>query len=71
VRMDWDRILADAGIPPPPGQAEAVRQTVEQRQQKVKEARGADAAAIQRHEERLAAQGDTRKAFRSKVRVGR
>ena len=68
--MNFARILADAGIPEPPGRAEAVRQAVEQRQRAAKEARAADAAAILEHQERLAAQGYKRKAVRSKVRVG-
>jgi hypothetical protein len=68
--VNWTRILAEAGIPDSPGRAEAVRQTVEQRQQAAWDASVALAAKIQRHEERLAAQGDKRKAVRSKVRVG-
>jgi hypothetical protein len=68
--VNFARILADAGISESPGRAEAVRQAVEQRQRAAKEARAADAAAILEHQERLAAQGDKRKAMRSKVRVG-
>jgi hypothetical protein len=68
--LNWTELLGKAGIPDSPGRAEVVRQTVEHRQQAAKEAWAADAAAIQKHEERLAAQGDKRKAVRSKVRVG-
>lgn len=68
--MNWTRLLADAGIPDSPGRAEVVRETVERRQQAAKEAWAADRAAREAHEAKLAAQGDTLKAVRSKVRVG-
>lgn len=69
--MNWTRILAEAGIPDSPGRAEVVRESAERRQQATKEAWAADRAAREAHEAKLAAQGDARKAFRSKVRVGR
>lgn len=68
--MNWTRILADAGIPDSSGRAEVVREAVERRQRATREAWAADQAACEAHEAKLAAQGDTRKAFRSKVRVG-
>jgi hypothetical protein len=68
--MNWSRVLAEAGIPDSPGRAEVVRQTVEQRQRAVLERDARDSVERAAHEARLAAQGDKRKAVRSKVRVG-
>ena len=68
--MNWTKMLADAGIPEPPGRKEAI-EAMRRRREGQKAAKAAeDAAAIQRHQERLAAQGDKRKAIRSKVRLG-
>jgi hypothetical protein len=68
--MDWTKILADAGIPEPPGYIETVA-AIRQDQSRRFYARQAE---LEEQEEerrqRLAAQGGKRKAVRSKVRVG-
>ena len=68
--MNWTEILAKAGIPESPGRAEAI-EAIRQRQE---DRRRLEAhqhqEASQQTLERLAAQVDTRKAIRSKVRLG-
>jgi hypothetical protein len=68
--VNWTKLLADAGIPEPPGREEAIEAVRRKREEQEAAKAAEDAAATQRHQERLAAQGDTKKAIRSKVRVG-
>lgn len=69
--MNWTSILAAAGIPDSPGRAEAISSLVDQQlaasRKREEEQRRADAIYL----EKLAAKADTKKAIRSKVRVGR
>ncbi len=68
--MNWTRILKDAGIPDSPGRAEVVMQMKVASEIRQTEQRLFAAHLLATHEAKLAAQGDTRKAIRSKVRVG-
>jgi hypothetical protein len=68
--MNWTQLLKDAGIPDSPGRAEVVRQSAESRQRAARAEWAREKEALADHMRKLAAQGDTRKAIRSKVRVG-
>lgn len=68
--MNWTRILKDAGIPEPPGRRECVEALKNSRLAAVKAREEELRAADEAYRQKLAAQGDTRKAIRSKVRVG-
>jgi hypothetical protein len=69
--LDWTKILAAGGIPEPPGYRECVEALKDSRlaaaRQREEEQRQADEA----YRQQLAKKADTRKATRSKVRVGR
>jgi hypothetical protein len=69
--MNWTQILADAGIPDAPGRAEAIEAFRQQREDRRRLEARQQLEASQKALERLAAKGDTRKAIRSKVRLGR
>lgn len=68
--MNWTAILAKAGIPDVPGRAEVLEVMRRRRGDKEAAAWKALHEKIEKHQQQLAAQGDTRKAIRSKVRVG-
>ena len=69
--MSWARILRAAGIPDSPGRQECIDGLVDRRLVQAREKEAAMRRADVAYLERLAAQGDTRKATRSKVRLGR
>jgi hypothetical protein len=68
--VNWTEILAKAGIPEPPGRAEAIEELRRVREVKATADALEAGAAAQRLEKRLAAKGDGKKAIRSKVRLG-
>ena len=68
--MNWTKILADAGIPESPGRAETIEAMRRRAEAKKAEAEREMAAAMRRNNERLAAKGDSKKAIRSKLRLG-
>jgi hypothetical protein len=68
--MNWTRILAEAGIPDSPGRAEVVEEIRQDLGRRFYARQAELAAQEEERQQRLAAQGDKRKAIRSKVRVG-
>ena len=71
--MNWTRLLAEAGIPEPPGRQQVIKQLLEARAVSEREVRIYEAAKVLEQEEKLRKQAARAqpKAFRSKVRVGR
>jgi len=63
-------MLADAGIPEPPGRAEAIEAIRQKREDRRRLEAQQQQEASQQTLERLAAKGDSKKAIRSKVRLG-
>ena len=68
--MNWTRILQSAGIPDSPGRQECVDALVDRRLLTARAREEALRKSDEAYRQRLAAQGDKRKAIRSKVRLG-
>jgi hypothetical protein len=68
--MNWTRIPAEAGIPEPPGYRETVEAMADRRLLTARAREQALRKSDEAYRRKLAAQGDKRKAVRSKVRVG-
>lgn len=69
--MNWTQILGAAGVPEPPGRQECVDSLVDRRLLTARARELALRKSDEAYRARLAKKGDTRKAIRSKVRVGR
>ena len=68
--MNWTRILQGAGIPDSPGRQECVDSLVDRRLLTARAREEALRKSDEAYRAKLAKKGDTRKAIRSKVRVG-
>jgi len=70
--MNWTSILADAGIPEPPGRQRVIEQLLKAGAVNELQVRAYEAAKVYEQEERLRQQAARAqpKPFRSKVRVG-